>query len=95
MLESNQEAISLYGLVAGQVIVAGMGEAIGLNFVAVKVVLDLYEVSDQRDCFERILHIYRRIQDETKPAPKGKKDELKDTAALAKQYGVTPPRKKK
>jgi hypothetical protein len=71
-----------------------MGEAIGLNFVAVKVVLDLYEIVDQRDCFERILHIYRRINEAVKPAGKGKQDELRDTEALAKQYGLTPPRKK-
>ena len=34
---------------------AGMGEVIGLNFPAVKLVMDLYEIPNQREVFEKVV----------------------------------------
>lgn len=57
---SNFFAWELYQKLSGQVIVAGMGEILGINFLAIGFIFDLYEVDDQIEkqvLFEKILAI--------------------------------------
>jgi len=65
--EENEEAARIYQLVRGQVIVAGE-TVIDLNFVAVKTVMDLYGVADQRGVFEKVrkafYHFEQKRRDE-------------------------------
>jgi hypothetical protein len=51
---------SLYEKVMGQVIVAGMGEPLGIRFDAIEFIFDLYEVTDtydRQEYFEKIQKI--------------------------------------
>jgi len=65
---------SLYQKISNQVIVAGMGEVLGVKFEAIQFILDLYcinEIELRRDIFEKILKIdeiklKKRIQKQNK-----------------------------
>ena len=54
LVPENQDAAQVYMTVRGQVVTAGNGQVIDLDFNAVKTVMDLYGVRDQRDCFEKV-----------------------------------------
>jgi hypothetical protein len=56
----NVHAWDIYQKVSGQVIVAGMGDILGIKFEAIDFIFKLYEINDielQRDLFEKIQHI--------------------------------------
>lgn len=56
----NHLAWELYQKVSGQVIVAGMGEIIGIQFSAIEFILSIYQIYDpdvRCDLFEKILLI--------------------------------------
>ncbi|MDD5353029.1 MAG: DUF1799 domain-containing protein [Candidatus Omnitrophica bacterium] len=61
IMPANQDALRIYALVSNQVIIGGMGDIIGLNYNAVKFIMDLYGIENQRDCFERVVHIFNKI----------------------------------
>jgi len=50
----NVEAIEIYGVVRNQLRVSGMGTPIDLDFAAVEFIMDLYEVEDKKECFEKV-----------------------------------------
>jgi iron uptake system EfeUOB component EfeO/EfeM len=59
--KANEEAAHIYGLVQGQIITRHNGqydEIVDLNYSAVKIVMDLYEVKKQRECFEKVLKTF-------------------------------------
>lgn len=62
-LSANREAVRVYNLVANQVITAGMGEVIGLDYTAVAWIMKLRKVQDKLDCLERLNIIFNRIQE--------------------------------
>ena len=62
MLKENEEAGNIYMLVRGQVLMSGMGDVIDLNFVALKTVMDLYQVTDQQRVFEKVYKTFHYFQ---------------------------------
>jgi len=57
--EENQESARVYHLVKRQVRTAGgSGEIIDLDYAAVKAVMDILEVQDQRTVFERVTRAF-------------------------------------
>jgi hypothetical protein len=62
--EENEDAMFVYRLVNRQVVTRGMdGDIIDLNFQAVKTVMDLYEIKNQRTCFEKVRRIFFHFLD--------------------------------
>lgn len=60
MLLSNQHAWELFELLAGQVIVAGMGDILGIKFEAIEFIFNLYQIDEawyRQDLFEKIIVI--------------------------------------
>ena len=58
----NEDAVEIYSLVYSQAIYVGMeGVAVDLDFNALKLALDLNEVENQRDCFHKVLMMWRHI----------------------------------
>ena len=66
VLPANQEAFRVFGIVQTQVVTAGMGEPVGLDFNAVNFVMELYEVRDRLRVFEKVNAIFREIQERRK-----------------------------
>jgi hypothetical protein len=58
LLPENEEIIQVYVTVRNQVVTAGMGEVVDIHFPSLQWVMDLYEVVDQKRCFEKVLHIF-------------------------------------
>ncbi len=57
LLPENVEIARVYFMVSSQVI-AGMGGVIALNIPAVKIVMDLFSIEDQRTCLTRIMRVH-------------------------------------
>lgn len=60
LFKTNIFAWELWQKLSGQVIVAGMGEPLGIRFEAINFIFDLYGIEDQsykEDLFEKILLI--------------------------------------
>jgi len=60
LMISNHLAWELFQKISGQVIVAGMGDILGIRFEAIAFILDFYEIYDsetRHDVFEKILAI--------------------------------------
>lgn len=53
ILPANREAVTIWGETRTQVI-AGMGGIIDINILAVKMVMDMHGIRNQRDCMERV-----------------------------------------
>ena len=64
--EENNEAFSIYGIVADQVMVAMDGTPLGLNFNAVAFVFDIYEIENRKVTFEKILLIHSIMRETLK-----------------------------
>lgn len=64
ILPGNADAWGMYLRVQGQVITAGMdGTPIDLNYPAVFEIMRLYSVENMRECFEKVLVIFREVQE--------------------------------
>lgn len=62
LLPENEDVFFIFTQVINQAIFAGMdGVPVDLNFQAVKFIMDLYEIGNQRDCFERVLRVWHNI----------------------------------
>ena len=57
----------IYGKCSNQVRVAGMGDIVGLDYAALKFIMDMYGIRNQRECFEKVNYAFNRIL-ETKRA---------------------------
>lgn len=57
--EEHWEAFRIYQQCRGQLIMGGMGDAVDASIPAVKVVMDLENVEDQRTCLHKVLHMIR------------------------------------
>jgi protein-arginine kinase activator protein McsA len=67
--KSNEEAARIYRMVQGQVITAGE-QIVDLNYQSVKMVMDLYEVKKQRECFERVTRTFNHFLKESRDKQK-------------------------
>jgi hypothetical protein len=62
LLPENEDAFFVFTQVVNQAIFAGInGVAVDLDYGAVKFVMDLYEIEDQRNCFERVLRVWHSM----------------------------------
>lgn len=55
-------------LCRNQVITAGMGEVIDLNYVAVKTIMDLSGVRDQKDCLMKVINTFHHFLNKEREA---------------------------
>ena len=61
LLEENAEAAMIYMLTRRQVITAGAGEIVDISIPAVKIVMDLYGVRDQKTCLARVRRVFHHF----------------------------------
>jgi hypothetical protein len=62
LLPENEDAFFVFTKVVNQAVFAGVdGMPVDLNYNAVKFILDLYEIENQQDCFERVLKAWHDI----------------------------------
>jgi hypothetical protein len=62
LLPENKEALDVYLVVRGQIITAGMGTVVDIDIPAVKIVMDLLQVKDQRDCLMKVRHLFHEFK---------------------------------
>jgi len=66
LLPENHAVVSVYMLTRGQMIVAGMGGVIDISIPAVKIVMDLLGVEDQKDCLYKVIHLFHEFRPKEK-----------------------------
>ena len=57
LFPENEDPARVWEKVQNQVIIT-MGEVVDINHVAVKTVMDIYNVKNQRQCFEAVLDLF-------------------------------------
>ena len=62
-MEVNRDAVRLWPIVRGQLIIGGMGDAIDINHLAVWADIDRFGVEDPRSCFRKILILFRHFRE--------------------------------
>lgn len=62
-LQNNIAAVQVYNLCANQLIVSGMGEIIGMNYLAIFEVMNLLEIQNRLDCLNRVNVLFAHIQE--------------------------------
>ena len=65
LFEENIDAVKVYFIVQNQLVVS-MGQIIDLNINAVKIVMDLYEVKNQKMCLEKVMELFNYFRRESK-----------------------------
>jgi hypothetical protein len=64
LLPANRDAAAVYMLTRHQVVTVGDGRPIDLNLTAVKAAMDMFEVSRQRACVEKVMTLWRNVDAE-------------------------------
>lgn len=67
LLPGNVDAAEIYSRVRNQVITYFDGQrtkVMDLNYLAVKMMMDLYGVGSQKECFERVVSVFHTLQGE-------------------------------
>ena len=62
--KDNEQAAFIYRAVRQQIITFHNGQhdiVVDLDYPAVKMVMDLYRVQDQRECFEKVVRTFRHF----------------------------------
>ena len=62
LLEKNKDAAEIYTLARRQVVTADQGQIIDINIPAVKIVMDLYGVKDQKDCLLKVRNLFHHFE---------------------------------
>ena len=62
MYEDNTEALDIYKVCSSQLIIAPMGGAVGMDIMAIKTAMDIYEVEDQKKCLQKVLLVFNEIK---------------------------------
>lgn len=77
LFDENKDAAFIWRVVHRQYIMAEGGWIVDINHAAIHAAMTLYEVEDQRDCFEKVLfiaaHEIKRQNDELKQAIESKR----------------------
>ena len=63
LMPENHEVARVYLLVQNQIL-ATMGQVIDLNIPAIKTVMDIYEIEDQKTCLERVMKLFHYFREE-------------------------------
>ena len=61
LLAENEEAALIYMTVRRQYVTGEYGRVVDLSIQAVKIVMDLYGVQDQRRCLEKVLKTFYAV----------------------------------
>ena len=62
LIEENADAELVYQMAKRQVRIApGSGQIIDLDYAAVKAIMDIYEIADQRTCFMKVARAFHHI----------------------------------
>ena len=62
LLEENEDAIFVFGHVRNQAIFGGIDAIpIDVKFESVKFIMDLYEIENQRECYEKVLKAWHHV----------------------------------
>lgn len=67
LADENREVAQIFRMVRGQVLTRFNGqydEVADLNFPAVKIIMDLFGVKDQRTCFEKVCRVFYHFLNE-------------------------------
>jgi len=56
----------IFNICRGQIIVTGMGDVIDINILAVKAVMDLYDIDNQKACLEKVMRLFHFFQQNRK-----------------------------
>ena len=59
--DNNEEAVSVYIMVANQVITIGMGTIVDIDFNAIDFIMNLYDIKNRKVCFEKVVMLFRRF----------------------------------
>lgn len=54
LLPENREAAEIYMETRNQFITAGMGQVVDISIPAIKIVMDLYGIQDQKKCLHKV-----------------------------------------
>ncbi len=65
-LPGNVEAFMVYGMVQNQVVTAGVGEIVALDFRAIDFVMRLYCIKNRRQIFEKVVSIFNTVRERNK-----------------------------
>ena len=73
LLPGNEKIANVYLAVRGQVITAGpQGIVVDINYQSLDIVMDMYEIEDKKDCFERVVGLFRTmLAEERNTIPQG------------------------
>ena len=63
LMPENEDIIKVYLAVRGQVI-TGFAGVIDINYLAVKMLMDLYEIKNQKQCFEGVIDLFKYFHEE-------------------------------
>ena len=69
LAKSNEEAAMIYRLCQGQVITAGE-QIVDINYIAVKTVMDIYGVKNQRRCLGVVARTFHHFENERRKKEK-------------------------
>ncbi len=74
LLSENKETFDVFMQCQNQVIMSGSGNVVDINFVAIKVMLDLYKIENQQNVFDKIVKVFHHFlaEDREKNKNKGK-----------------------
>lgn len=61
LMPENFDAMRVFTVCQGQVLVAPMGGAYAMNHMAIHEAMRLYGVADPQDCFEKVLLLAREL----------------------------------
>lgn len=64
LLPANRDAAAVYMLTRHQVVTVGDGHPIDLNLTAVKAAMDMFGVTRQRVCVEKVMTLWRNVDAE-------------------------------
>lgn len=62
LMVENEEVAAVYMMCRGQVITAAEGRVIDISIPAIKAVMDLFQVEDQKDCMTRVVNVFHHFR---------------------------------
>ncbi len=66
LIEENEEVAKVFMATRGQVITAGKGQIIDISIPAIKIMMDLYGVKNQKECMESVMNIFHHFLKENR-----------------------------
>lgn len=64
LMEENEDAARVYMLTRRQYVTADQGQVVDISIPAVRVVMDLFEIKDQKSCLMRVRGLFHHFENE-------------------------------